>query len=68
MVNKDEITEEDSQFVIIPVSVNTENTSAYSSTVFISDIVPYVETPVMAKLLLNQAKIKFTFSKQTVIF
>ena len=66
MTKKDQITDDDTQFVIIPVSVNTESTS--SSTIFISDIVPYVETPVMAKLLLNQAKIKFTFSKQTVIF
>jgi len=30
--------------------------------------VPYIETPVMAKLLLDKAKIKLTYSKQTIIF
>ena len=68
LTKKEEITENDVQFVIIPVSVNTESTSSYSSSVFLSDIVPYVETPAMAKLLLDKTKIKFTFSKQTIIF
>lgn len=68
LTKKEEITEDDVQFVIIPVSVNTESTSSYSSSVFLSDIVPYVETPAMAKLLLDKTKIKFTFSKQTIIF
>ena len=68
LTKKEKITEDDVQFVIIPVSVNTESTSSYSSSVFLSDIVPYVETPAMAKLLLDKTKIKFTFSKQTIIF
>lgn len=68
MINKEEITADDSEFVIVPVSVNTESSGYYSTTVYLKDIVPYVETPVMAKLHLNEAKIKFTFSKQTIIF
>ena len=65
MINKGEITADDTDFVIIPVSVNSETVS---DVVYLNDIVPYVETPAMAKLLLDNAKIKFTFSKQTVIF
>ena len=68
MINKEEITNEDSEFVIIPVSVNIETTSSsYSSAVYLKDIVPYVEMPAMAKLDLSNAKIKFTFSKQTLL-
>ena len=65
MVKKDEITADDTDFVIIPVSVATETVN---DVVYINDIVPYVETPTMAKLLLDKATIKFTFSKQTIIF
>ena len=63
---KEEITSEDCEFVIVPVSVNTETIS--TSSVYLKDIVPYVETPVMVKLLLDEAKIKFTYSSQTIIF
>lgn len=67
MVNKSEIKPEDYEFCIIPVSVNTETSSSYYSTsVYLSDIVPYVETPAMAKLHFDEAKIIFTFSKQTL--
>lgn len=68
MINKEEITADDTEFVIVPVSVNTESSGYYSTTVYLKDIVPYVETPVMVKLLIDEAKIKFTFSKQTIIF
>lgn len=67
MSKKEELTPEDYEFVIVPVSVNTEAISS-STSVYLKDIVPYVETPVMAKLLLDQAKIKLTYSTQTVIF
>ena len=67
MSKKEEITPEDCEFVIVPISVNTETISSTSS-VYLKDIVPYVETPVMAKLHLDEAKIKFTYSTQTVIF
>ncbi len=70
MTKKTEITDEDTQFVIVPVSVNTEVVdNGYSEPViYLKDIVPYVETPAMAKLLLEDAKIKLTFSKQSIIF
>lgn len=68
MTKKGNITEEDCDFVIIPVSINTENTSAYSTSIYLKDIVPYVETPAMANLHLDKAKIKFTYSTQKIIF
>ncbi len=68
MSQKDEISDEDCEFVIVPVSVNTESTSSYSSSIYLKDIVPYIETPVMAKLHLENAKIKFIYSSQSIIF
>ena len=67
MVEKDSITAEDYEFVIVPVSVNIENISGASSTVYLKDIVPYVATPSMVKLRLDKAAIKFTYSTQKVI-
>mgnify|MGYP006967341469 CR=1 FL=1 len=67
LVYESEITPEDEEFVIVPVSVNSETIST-SGTIYIKDIVPYVETPVMAKLHLDKATIKFTYSTQTIIF
>ncbi|MBD5367304.1 MAG: DUF4270 domain-containing protein [Bacteroides sp.] len=66
-------TEEEYTFTITPVTVNTETESSssyyyYYSTpsTTISSIVPYVETPVMVKILLDDAKISLSYSKQTV--
>jgi hypothetical protein len=67
MVENDSITAEDYEFVIVPVSVNIENISGASSTVYLKDIVPYVATPSMVKLRLDKAAIKFTYSTQKVI-
>jgi hypothetical protein len=67
MISKGDIEPEDFEFVIIPVSVNTENTTS-TSAIYLKDIVPYIETPAMAKLLLDKAKIKFTYSTQTIKF
>lgn len=67
MISKGDIGPEDFEFVIIPVSVNTENTTS-TSAIYLKDIVPYIETPAMAKLLLDKAKIKFTYSTQTIKF
>lgn len=61
-----------SKFVLTPVSVNTEtnNTNYYygTTTTTVNSIVPYVETPVMTKILLDKAKIILSYSKQTINF
>lgn len=68
MIEKNEITDEDINFTLTPVSISTENYSSYDETVYINSIVPYVQTPVMVRLRLDNAKIKFTYSKQTTAF
>ncbi len=77
LLDKDEITEEDYTFSIIPVSATFETSSSSSSYYYyyyygttasqtLSLLTPYVSAPCMAQLLLDQAKIKLTYSTQTV--
>lgn len=69
LLEKSEITDEDINFTLTPVTVQTENTSSYyTSSAYITAIVPYVQTPAMVKLNLDKAKIKFTYSKQSTSF
>ncbi len=69
MLNKGNVTDEDVTFTLTPVTIQTENyTSYYNSTVYINDIVPYVETPAMVKLNFDKAKINLTYSKQSGTF
>lgn len=80
MLDKDEITDEDTEFVITPVLVafyENESSSSYyyyyyysssSVTRYVAKISPYVTEPVMGRLRLDKAKIKFTFSKQSINF
>lgn len=64
LLEKDNLSSDDYTFVITPVQVNLESTgnSYYGTSTVESSIVPYVSTPAMAELLLNEAKIKLTFS------
>lgn len=64
---KEPLTPDDFTFTLTPVSIDTENYSS-SSSFYISAIVPYIDTPAMAELLLDKAKITFTYSKQSVKF
>ena len=69
LLKKETITDNDVTFTLTPVSLSTESSSSsyyYSSTTYINDITPYVEAPAMVKLNLDDAKIKFTYSKQTI--
>jgi len=61
------------KFTLTPVTVNTESNSSSNyyyyygtTTTTVSSIVPYVETPAMAKILLEDAKITLSYSKQTL--
>lgn len=68
LLNKDTLAVEDYSFTITPVNVKTETSSSsyYSTgTSYVSEITPYVSGPTMCKLLLNEAKIKFTYSKES---
>lgn len=68
LLKKDEIKDEDITFTLTPVSVSYETNSSYyyGSTTTVSGIVPYVSTPVMARLLIEKSKIKLVYSKQTI--
>lgn len=70
LIDKDEITEEDYTFSLVPAQVNFENlaNSGYlsSSTVQTeSEILPYLVSPAMADVRFDKAKIIFTYSLQT---
>lgn len=69
LLDKEEITEDDFTFSLVPVQVNFEkmtNTSYYSSSVQYteSDIQPYSLGPVMCTVDLTKTKIKLTYSRQ----
>lgn len=67
LLSKDEITDDDVTFTITPVLISTETvTSSYTETTYVSQITPYVQQPVLGKISLDKAKIKFTYSKQTI--
>lgn len=69
LLDKENLTAEDYTFTITPVNVETETTSStyYSSgTTYVTSISPYVTKPAMTKLNLNDAKIIFTFTRQSV--
>jgi hypothetical protein len=69
LMDKGEITDDDITFVLTPVSVSTETTtSSYYSTgtTYVTAINPYMGQPAMAKLLLDEAKITFVYSKQFI--
>lgn len=80
LLQKEEITDDDVEFSICPVLVAFyENTSSSSYSYYyyysssstqkiVAQISPYVSQPVMTRLRLDKAKIKFVFSKQSVIF
>lgn len=68
MLEKTDIAPADYAFTLTPVNVETETTASdyYSSgATYVTNISPYVTKPAMAKILLDKAKIKLTFSRQS---
>ena len=69
LLNQPSISTSDYTFTITPVNVVTETTqSSYYNTgsTYVTQIVPYVSGPAMCKINLKNAKIKFTYSKQSI--
>lgn len=68
LLKKDKITAADCEFVLVPVNLNVEYVqSGYNTNeAVVVAIVPYVDTPAMVKFDLDKAKIKLTYSKQTI--
>ena len=77
MLKKDEILDEDVEFTLTPISLITETSTSNSyytgyyytsgsTSTTINGMIPYVAAPKMTKLKLNEAKVIFTYSKQTI--
>lgn len=67
LLEKEKITDDDVDFVLTPVNIVTETSSSYYSTSsVVTSVAPYITMPVMGRLMLDKAEIKFTFSKQSV--
>lgn len=71
MMKKDQLTPADYTFTLTPVEIKTEikSSSSYyysTSTSYVSAINPYIGAPAMVKLNLDDAQLRFTFSKQTL--
>lgn len=71
MMAKDRLTADDYTFTLTPVDVTYENSSSgsyyYTNTVsYVTAVTPYISGPAMCKINLDDAKIKFTYSKQSI--
>ncbi len=58
------ITEEDSQFILTPVTVISE-TSTSGTTTTVTSNRPFMEGPAVVKLLPDKAKLRMTFTRET---
>jgi len=70
LIDKGNITEEDYTFTIVPVSATFETSSNNyyygTTTQTLSMLTPYASSPALGKLNLDKAKIKLTYSTQTI--
>lgn len=65
LLNKGELTEEDVEFTIVPISLETEQGS-YGNTTYITKCTPYTVKPTMTRLHTEKAMVVFTFSSQII--
>ncbi len=66
LLNKGELTDEDVEFTIVPISLETESGAYNSSTTYITKCTPYTIKPTMARLHTDEAMVVFTFSSQII--
>lgn len=57
---------EDCEFTLVPVYIATETSGMYSTTTVVTSCTPYIYMPTMCILNIEDAKVKFTFSKQVI--
>lgn len=60
------IEEDDYKFTIIPVQITTDTQGTYETTTVVTKCTPFISRPVMGRLILDKAKVKFTYSKQNL--
>ena len=67
MIAKGEISEDDTNFTLMPVDVTTETVSGYSSSAsYVTKCVPYTAKPTMTLMNAEEALIIFSFSSQMI--
>lgn len=66
LISKDTLTPEDYTFILTPVSTIYETQNDYYGTQVLTAVTPYIASPVMARVQLDKAKIKFTFTSQEI--
>lgn len=66
--NKDTLTQDDIEFVIIPVNFESElvTQSDGSKVIYLLSCTPFLKTPAMAELLTDRARIVFTYTSQLI--
>lgn len=58
------VDEKDCKFTLVPVWITTESSGTYEVTTVVTKCAPFISRPVMGRLKVDEAKVKFTFSKQ----
>ena len=68
LLEKGEITSEDTEFSLIPVIVSTESVQQYYSdpVIYVTGCSPYIGRPTMTELDTDHVTICFTYSRQTI--
>ena len=68
MLEKDTLTDEDTEFIIVPVEITTETQSGYygTSTTYVTKCVPYTKKPTLTLIKFNEASALFSFSTQMI--
>ena len=68
LLTKGTITQEDIEFVLVPVEIETETTNSYygQGTTYVTKCVPYTSKPTMTLLKTNEAMVTFSFSTQMI--
>ena len=65
MDKEDELTPEDYTFTIVPVQVNFElDMTSYQQNYIVSEVVPYIAAPAVARFDFSKAKVNLTYSRQ----
>lgn len=67
MMEKEEVTDEDCDFTLVPVEIRLESWGgSYNTKQFVSSCLPYITRPSMCIGNVDGAKITFTFSRQVI--
>lgn len=67
LIEKGSVSDEDTDFVIVPVKLGYEEVSSYySSTSYITQCTPYTSKPTMTRLHTENALVVFSFSTQII--